>query len=434
MLERLGIRELSDMQREAGDAILQGKQDVLVLSPTGTGKTLAYLLPLVQLIDAQQQEPQALVIVPGRELALQSDRVLKDMGCGLHSAACYGGRTAMEEHRRLKEVRPQIIFGTPGRLNDHLDKGNISPYGIRYLVIDEFDKCLEMGFHDEMARLLKKLPGIRRRILLSATDAEQIPDFVSLGRSVRIDYLRDDEQVNNRVTSYEVKSPVKDKLATLRQLLWDLGDTQSVVFLGFRDAVERVGDYLRHEGFSVSVFHGGMDQKQREDALYKFSNGSTNIFVSTDLGSRGLDIPDIQNIIHYHLPLQEQELVHRVGRTARWDKSGKNFFIVGPEEQMPPFIEGTIERQELTTNNSQPTIPQMATLYIGKGKKDKISKGDIVGFLCKKGGLEPSEIGRIDVTERYAYAAVNREKLQQVLRQTKGEKIKGIKTVVEPVK
>lgn len=434
MLEKLGITELNDMQREAGDAILQGKQDVVVLSPTGTGKTLAYLLPLVQLVDAQQQDPQALVIVPGRELALQSDRVLKDLGSGLHSAACYGGRTAMEEHRRLKEVRPQIIFGTPGRLNDHLDKGNISPYGIRYLVIDEFDKCLEMGFHDEMARLLKKLPGIRRRILLSATDAEQIPDFVSLGRSLRIDYLKDEEQVSGRVTSYEVKSPVKDKLATLRHLLCDLGDTQSVVFLGFRDAVERVGDYLRREGFAVSVFHGGMEQKQREDALYKFSNGSANIFVSTDLGSRGLDIPDIQNIIHYHLPLHEQELVHRVGRTARWDKQGRTFFIVGPEEQMPAFIEGEPVLYEPDADSQTPAAPKMATIYIGKGKKDKISKGDIVGFLCKKGGLEPSEIGRIDVTERYAYAAVNREKLQQVLRQTKGEKIKGVKTVIEPVK
>ena len=347
MLEKLGITALNDMQREAGDAILRGKQDVVVLSPTGTGKTLAYLLPLVELVDARQDVPQALVIVPGRELAMQSDRVLKDLGSGLRSAACYGGRTAMEEHRRLKEVKPQIIFGTPGRLNDHLDKGNISPYAVRYLVIDEFDKCLEMGFHDEMARLLKKLPGVRRHILLSATDADAIPDFVSMGRTQRIDYLSDEEQVNDRVTAYVVKSPVKDKLATLRQLLCSFGDQQTVVFLGFRDAVERVGDYLRREGFAASVFHGGMEQKQREDALYKFSNGSANVFVSTDLGSRGLDIPDIQNIVHYHLPLHEQELVHRVGRTARWDKQGRTFFIVGPEEQLPEFVDCDTEEYSL---------------------------------------------------------------------------------------
>ena len=437
MLEKLGITALNDMQREAGDAILRGKQDVVVLSPTGTGKTLAYLLPLVELVDARQDVPQALVIVPGRELAMQSDRVLKDLGSGLRSAACYGGRTAMEEHRRLKEVKPQIIFGTPGRLNDHLDKGNISPYAVRYLVIDEFDKCLEMGFHDEMARLLKKLPGVRRHILLSATDADAIPDFVSMGRTQRIDYLSDEEQVNDRVTAYVVKSPVKDKLATLRQLLCCFGDQQTVVFLGFRDAVERVGDYLRREGFAASVFHGGMEQKQREDALYKFSNGSANVFVSTDLGSRGLDIPDIQNIVHYHLPLHEQELVHRVGRTARWDKQGRTFFIVGPEEQLPEFVDCDTEEYSLPSLPREGlgvSLPQMATIYIGKGKKDKISKGDIVGFLCKKGGLQPSEIGRIDVMDRYAYVAVSRPRFEQVLRLTKGEKIKGIKTVIEPVK
>jgi Lhr-like helicase len=177
-----------------------------------------------------------------------------------------------------------------------------------------------------------------------------------------------------------------------------------------------------------------MDQKQREDALYKFSNGSANVFVSTDLASRGLDIPDIQNIIHYHLPQNEQELVHRVGRTARWDKEGRAFFVVGPEEHMPEFVDGVIEPYEPSANVHQPTAPRMATVYIGKGKKDKISKGDIVGFLCKKGGLTPVEIGRIDVMDRYAYAAVSRPKLQQVLRQTQGEKIKGIKTVIEPVK
>ena len=436
-LEKLGITQLNDMQQEAHEAILHGQQDVVVLSPTGTGKTLAYLLPLVEMLDANQREPQALVIVPGRELAMQSDRVMRDMGSPLHSAACYGGQTALEEHRRLKGVQPQVIFGTPGRLNDHLDKGNINPYGIRYLVIDEFDKCLEMGFHDEMARLLKKLPGIRRRILLSATDAEQIPDFVALGRTVRIDYLNENEQVNERVTAYVVKSPVKDKLETLRELLLTLGDEQSVVFLSFRDAVERVGDYLRREGFGVSVFHGGMEQKQREDALYKFANGSANIFVSTDLGSRGLDIPDIQNIIHYHLPLHEQELVHRVGRTARWDKLGSTFFIQGPEEQLPDFVEANIEEYplpSLSREGSGVSLPRNATIYIGKGKKDKISKGDIVGFLCKKGGLEPADIGRIDVMDRYAYAAISRPKLEQVLRLTKGEKIKGLKTVIEPVK
>ncbi len=434
ILTKLHINELNDMQNDAFDAILHTDNDVIILSPTGSGKTLAYLLPVSQLADAQSDNVQVLVIVPGRELALQSDTVLKNMGSGLRSCGCYGGRPAMEEHKTLKQVKPQVIFGTPGRLNDHIDKENISPYGIRYVIIDEFDKCLEMGFHDEMARLMKKLPGVRRRILLSATDAEQIPNFVHLARAEKLDYLIEEEQVTERIRLYEVNSPSKDKLDTLNQLLRSFGDSSTIVFLNYRDSVERTADYLRRSGFSASHFHGGMEQKLREDALYKFSNGSSNIFVSTDLASRGLDIPDIDNIVHYHLPQSEDGYIHRVGRTARWESEGRAFFLLGPDEYIPEFVEGDVETFDIPDNLPQPAMPKMATIYIGKGKKDKISKGDIVGYLCKKGGLEPNEIGRIDVKDRYTYAAVMRQKVSQVLKMTRGEKIKGIKTIVEIVK
>lgn len=434
ILEKLHISELNDMQLDSINAILETNNDVVILSPTGTGKTLAYLLPITQLIDASKDAVQAIVIVPGRELALQSDTVLKNMGSGLRSAGCYGGRPAMDEHKTLKQVKPHMVFGTPGRLNDHIDKGNISPYSINCLVIDEFDKCLEMGFHDEMARLIKKLPGIRRRILVSATEAEQIPNFVHLNHAERINYLIDEEQVTDRVTLYEVRSSTKDKLETLTKLLRSLGDSSSIVFLNYRDGVERTADFLRRNGFSVSSFHGGMEQKMREDALYKFSNGSSNIFVSTDLASRGLDIPDIDNIIHYHLPQGEDGYIHRVGRTARWKAEGNAYFILGPEEYIPEFVEGDVEIKEIPEELPEPALPRMATIYIGKGKKDKLSKGDIVGYLCKKGGLESSEIGRIDVKDRYTYAAVIRRKVNQVLKLTQGEKIKGVKTIVEIVK
>ena len=454
ILTKLRITELNEMQQHAAEAILGSDGDVVLLSPTGTGKTLAYLLPLVQSLTPNPSSngegdlvaPQALVITPGRELALQSDNVLKSMGCGLRSMACYGGRPTMDEHRVLKEVRPHIIFGTPGRLNDHLDKENISRYGIRWLVIDEFDKCLEMGFHAEMQKLIKSLPGLKRRILLSATNAEQIPQFVNMAKKgTLIDFLPEEEQTSERVTLYEVRSPQKDKLETLRQLLLGFGDASSIVFLNYRNAVERVSDYLKEQGFTISCFHGGLDQRQREDQLYRFSNGSANVLVATDLASRGLDIPDIQNIIHYHLPESEDGYIHRVGRTARWDASGRTFFILNSEESIPEFI---IDHSPLNIEHYEPPqkmvngqcsmvnvpAPKMATIYIGKGKKDKISKGDIVGFLCKIGGLEPTDIGRIDVKDRYAYVAVRREKLQQVLQQTKGEKIKGIKTIIEQVR
>lgn len=433
ILDKLGI-QLNPMQEETMHAVLHGNKDVVVLSPTGSGKTLAYLMPLVQLIDPKVDEPQLVVVTPGRELALQSTEVLKSMGTGLRTMACYGGRAAMDEHRVMNKVLPQVIFGTLGRLNDHLDKGNFSAEHVKYLVIDEFDKCLEMGFQDEMGRLIASLPYLERHFLLSATEAEEIPRFVHMGRVETIDYRMDEEQVPERIRIYQVKSPQKDKLETLAQLLLSLGDESSIVFLNYRDSVERTNEFLRSRGFATSAFHGGLEQHEREDALYKFSNGSANIFVSTDLGARGLDIPDIDNIIHYHLPECEDSYIHRVGRTARWEAKGKAFFLLGPSEDIPSYVDAEVEDYEIPSDLPAPAKPRMATIYIGKGKKDKISKGDIVGYLCKIGQLQSSEIGKIDVKDRYAYVAVSRTKLKQVLKLTAGQKIKGIKTVIEEVR
>ncbi|MED9898095.1 MAG: DEAD/DEAH box helicase [Prevotella sp.] len=433
ILDKLGI-QLNPMQEETMHAVLHGNKDVVVLSPTGSGKTLAYLMPLVQLIDPKVDEPQLVVVTPGRELALQSTEVLKSMGTGLRTMACYGGRAAMDEHRVMNKVLPQVIFGTPGRLTDHLDKGNFSAEHVKYLVIDEFDKCLEMGFQDEMGRLIASLPYLERHFLLSATEAEEIPRFVHMGRVETIDYRTDEEQVPERIRIYQVKSPQKDKLETLAQLLLSLGDESSIVFLNYRDSVERTNEFLRSRGFATSAFHGGLEQHEREDALYKFSNGSANIFVSTDLGARGLDIPDIDNIIHYHLPECEDSYIHRVGRTARWEATGKAFFLLGPSEDIPSYVDAEVEDYEIPSDLPAPAKPRMATIYIGKGKKDKISKGDIVGYLCKIGQLQSSEIGKIDVKDRYAYVAVSRTKLKQVLKLTAGQKIKGIKTVIEEVR
>ncbi|MBO4485509.1 MAG: DEAD/DEAH box helicase [Prevotella sp.] len=436
ILQRLAISELNTMQEEAMAAILRTHDDVVILSPTGTGKTLAYLLPLVQLIDEDSPSLQVIVVVPGRELAMQSAEVLRSMGCGLHTMAVYGGRPAMDEHRELRKTEPQILFGTPGRLNDHLAKGNISADGVRYLVIDEFDKCLEMGFQNEMAILLSNLPQVKRRVLLSATESEVMPRFVNMGHTQRLDYRQEEEQVSTRVHIYSIESPQNDKLEPLRQLLLERGDESTVVFLNYRESVERVAEYLRKAGFTLSAFHGGLEQKQREDALYRFANGSANIMVCTDLASRGLDIPDIDNIVHYHLPETEQNYVHRIGRTARWDKQGRSFFLLKAGEHIPEYVEEKPTPYHLKhdATDMHPVQPKMVTIYIGKGKRDKISRGDIVGFLCKKGGLQGSDIGKISVEERFTYVAIAREKLHSVLKNTAGEKIKGIKTIIEEVK
>lgn len=434
IMGKLGIEQLNEMQQRSMEAIANGQKDVLVLSPTGSGKTLAYQLPMTRCLDEKVGAVQAVVITPGRELALQSANILNSMGCGLKAVEVYGGRPAMDEHRVMKKVNPHVVFGTPGRLVDHLEKGNINPYGVRMLVIDEFDKCLEMGFLKEMNNLVKLLPGINKRVLLSATESGEIPRFLNMGSVVRIDCRDDNEELESRINIYKVESPEKDKLPTLGRLLCSFGTQSSVVFLNYRNSVDRTADYLHGMGFTLSVMHGGLDQREREDALYKFSNGSANVLVCTDLASRGLDIPKIDNIIHYHLPQREEEYVHRVGRTARWDAMGNTFLLVGPEESVPQFMADEPQAYQIPEGGQKPAEPLMTTIYIGKGKKDKVSKGDILGYLCKKGQLKSGDIGRIDVKERYAYAAIKRGRLDQVLRLTAGERIKGLKTVVEPVK
>lgn len=435
ILGKLGVSDLNDMQKAASDAILHTENDVVVLSPTGSGKTLAYLLPLLQMVDAASPCVQAIVIVPGRELALQSATVMKNMGSGLRCFASYGGRPTMEEHRAIRELQPQVIFATPGRLNDHLDKMNFSSDKVKYLVIDEFDKCLEMGFQAEMEAVIGKLPSVERHILLSATNAEQIPHYLRQQYNVQpvtLDYLGE-QAVAGRVAFFEVRSPEKDKLDTLASLLCTLGDKSCIVFLNYRDSVERTAQFLTERGFSLSFFHGGLDQKERERSLYRFSNGSVNIMVSTDLASRGLDIPEVDAIIHYHLPESKESYVHRVGRTARWEAHGNTFFILGPEEQVPDYVDADIELYAIPESLPKPALSKMVTLYIGKGKMEKISKGDIVGFLCKKGGLKSSDIGRIDVNDRYSYVAIARTAAKSAISRLQGEKIKGVKTVVEEV-
>ena len=430
-LEAMKIVQLNPMQEAAIDAWSEGK-DLVLLSPTGSGKTLAYLLPLLGRLQPDVEGVQAVVLVPSRELALQTEQVFKSMNTSFKAVSCYGGRPAMDEHRTLKGVRPALVIATPGRMNDHLGKGNIDASAIRTLVIDEFDKSLELGFHDEMESVISRLPSLRRRFLLSATDADEIPLFAGVGnQAIRLDFLCEEEQIPSRIRLHVVHSPEKDKLKALGDLRCTLGEEASLVFVNYREAVERVGKYLQSAGISCGMFHGGMEQPDRERALYRFCNGSCHVFVSTDLAARGLDIPHIDNIIHYHLPANEEAYIHRNGRTARWDAEGNAFLLIRSEEKVPEYVRDTPEEYLLPANPPKPKPAKWATIYIGKGKKDKLSKGDIMGFLSKKGGLNRDDVGRIDVKEHYAFVAILRKKLAHTLNLVRGEKIKGMKTLFE---
>ena len=425
-LSKLGISDLNAMQQDTLQTVRKGTS-VVLLSPTGSGKTLAYLLPLLQKLDAKNDNLQALVIVPSRELATQTADVARRICSELRVAACYGGRPAMEEHQQMKGLRPHLVAATPGRLLDHLQKGNLVPDNVQTLVIDEFDKSLELGFREQMQSIISLLPFLKQRILLSATDSEEIPAFVGSKDFVRLNFL--DDESDDRISLRLVKSPEKDKLETLYRLLCTLGTQKSLVFVGYRESVERVGNFLEKQGIQADIFHGGMEQRDRERALYRFMNSSANVLISTDLASRGLDITDVDNIIHYHLPLNEEACTHRNGRTARWDTKGSAYFILGPEESLPEYLTEEVENFALPARVPSPAKPLWVTLYIGKGKKDKISRGDVVGFLTKQGGLESSQIGRIDVLPNWSYVAVERAVSRELLSRIKGLKIKGQKTI-----
>lgn len=433
ILTNLKIEQLNAMQEAAIDTWKEGK-DLILLSPTGSGKTLAYLLPLLQSLKPDAKGVQAIVLVPSRELALQIDQVFKSMNTPFKAVSCYGGRPAMEEHRTIKGVQPSVVIGTPGRMNDHLSKQNIDAETVTTLVIDEFDKCLEFGFQEEMATVIGQLPRLKRRFLLSATDAEEIPQFTGLNKTIKLNFLNTEEQTVQRLHLYKVLSPGKDKLETLYKLLCTLGSRSTLVFCNHRESVERVGKYLQSKKFQCGIFHGGMEQDDRERSLYKFRNGSCHVLISTDLAARGLDIPGIENVVHYHPPVNEEAYTHRNGRTARWEASGNAYLVLHAEERVPEYISEDIETYEFPETLPKPAKPRWATLYIGKGKKDKLNKIDIVGFLYKKGGMAREDVGQVDVKEHYAFVAVRRSKMKQLLTLVRGEKIKGMKTVIEEAK
>ncbi len=432
ILRNLQIEQLTPMQEAAWDAY-QSDNDLVLLSPTGSGKTLAFLLPLVHSLNTDEQGVQAVVLVPSRELALQIETVFKSMNTAFKAMSCYGGRPAMEEHRTMKGINPSVIIGTPGRMNDHLRKQNFDAATVNTLIIDEFDKCLEFGFQDEMSEVIGQLPSLKKRVLLSATDAEEIPQFTGLNRTLKLNYLTS-EGVSGRLNIQKVLSPEKDKLETLYRLLCTLGDSSTLVFVNYRESVERVTNYLKSRKFPCDSFHGGMEQADRERTLYKFRNGSCPVLISTDLAARGLDIPGIDNIIHYHLPVNEEAFTHRNGRTARWEAKGSSYLLLHSEERLPDYIPEDIPVFELLELTPNPAKPRWTTIYIGKGKKDKLNKVDIVGFLYKKGGLTREDVGQVDVKEHYAFVAIRRGKVKQLLNLIQGEKIKGMKTLIEEAK
>ncbi|WP_034892898.1 DEAD/DEAH box helicase [Gillisia sp. Hel_I_29] len=418
ILNKLGIEKLNPMQEEAHQIIAENN-NVVLLSPTGTGKTLAFLLPTLNELDLDLHEVQALILVPSRELAIQIEQVVREMGAGFKANAIYGGRPMSKDKIELSHP-PAILIGTPGRIADHLRKGTFSIDFLETLILDEFDKSLEVGFEDEMTEILEALPNIKKRVLTSATQEIKIPKFAGLKNEVYIDYL---DQGVSKLEIKTVISPEKDKLNTLVDLLNHIGDQPGIIFCNFKDTIQRVSDHLNDKNITHGCFYGGLDQKDRERALIKFRNGTHKLIIATDLAARGIDIPEMKFIIHYQLPLKSQEFTHRNGRTARVDNNGTAYVLKWVKEDLPEFIHPNTKTEELTKNHSSESN-SWKTIFISGGRKDKISKGDIAGLFLKQGNLEKEQLGTIELKQDCAFVSVPSDLAGQLIAKLNNSKLK----------
>jgi len=417
ILAKLNIAALNPMQEEAQLSILSTANTVL-LSPTGTGKTVAFLLPTIAGLNINSENIQLLILVPSRELAIQIEQVIREMGTGYKVNAVYGGRPFSKDKVELAHT-PAILVGTPGRIADHLRRETFLVEDINTLVLDEFDKSLEVGFEKEMIEILSLLPSIKKRVLTSATQDMDIPKFVGLKNEIVIDYL--DTQTSN-LEIKKVVSPDKNKLQTLVDLLHHIGNKPGIIFCNFKDTINYVSDFLDKNSIPHGTFYGGLEQKDRERALIKFRNGTHQIIIATDLAARGLDIPELNFIIHYQLPLKAEEFTHRNGRTARMNAQGTAYVLQWEDEYLPEFI--TTSQIEKLSNNTTTIKSDWETLFISGGRKDKISKGDIAGLFFKQGNLERNELGVIELKQDCAFVAVPKSKVNVIIEKTNNTRLK----------
>lgn len=406
----------------------ENNQDVVLLSPTGSGKTLAFLFPVLRNLKKNTPGIQTLILIPSRELGLQIEQVFKSMGTDFKVSVCYGGHDKKIEVNNLIQA-PAILIGTPGRIVYHLRNNNFDPKTIKTLVLDEFDKALELGFHKDMEFISNSLKNISQRILTSATAMDEIPEFTGLKNEKVVDFLKLAEAKPD-IQLKKVMTISEEKLDTLFNLICKIGNKRTLIFCNHREAVDRISELLREKGIDRETFHGGMEQDERERALLKFKNDSARILITTDLASRGLDVPEVESIVHYQLPYQEDAFIHRNGRTARMNAKGFVYLIMTAEENFP-FIKNDTPEESVAGFTNVLEKPHFQTVYISAGKKDKVNKVDIVGYLLKKGELQKEDVGLIEVKDTTSYVAVSRNKVSDLLKKLANEKLKGKKVKME---
>lgn len=421
ILKNLGFTELNDMQKSTMEAA-QNNDNLLLLAPTGSGKTVAYLLSILPRI-TKKEGVQVLILVPTRELVLQVESVLKQMKTGWKINVAYGGHPFSVERKNFSHP-PEILIGTPGRVQDHMERETIDASCIEQVVFDEFDKSLELGFSKQMEFIRKELVNVKRQLLVSATQRIEVPEYLNLTNPHTLDF---GEEESIDLTLKQMLVSKEEKPEGLIRLINTLEDNENaLVFVNHRDACDRIAEFLNIYKISYSIFHGGLEQDQRELELTKFRNGSSRILIATDIASRGIDIPELDYVIHYQIPPQETVFTHRNGRTARMKATGTAVIIRSQLDNLPKYLDEEPENIELKeAKELSPT--SWVTIYVGKGKKDKVNKVDIVGFFLQFDFMDKSDIGLIEMKDYAAYIAIRRSKYQELLKASKDKKMKNKK-------
>ncbi|RKS87583.1 ATP-dependent RNA helicase DbpA [Orbus hercynius] len=434
-LQAMQYSEMTPIQALALPAILAGN-DIIAKAKTGSGKTAAFGLGVLNALQGDNYAIQALVICPTRELAEQVANELRRLARLMSNikilTLCGGSPIAQQSHSL--EHGAHIIVGTPGRLVDHLQKQTLKLNQLRFLVLDEADRMLDMGFEEDITRIIAQLPKQRQTLLFSATYLE---DIAKISQKIQhnAEFIAVDE-VNNQIAQYFYEVDESRRVATLAKLLAEHRPNSAIIFCNTKQACQEVEQDLNRLGFSVIALHGDLEQRDREQVLLQFTNQSKAILVATDVAARGLDIKALDLVINYHVSYDPQVHVHRVGRTGRAGQIGLALTLVAANEmpranQLEQALEMKLDWQPLGNLNydkSAIVVPQMQTLVLTIGRKNKIRPGDILGALTKDAGLDGSVIGKIIITELYSYVAINKKAINKALNYFKQGKIKG-KTV-----
>ena len=441
-LDALGYSAMTPIQAQALPAILE-RRDVIAQAPTGSGKTAAFGLGVLQAIDPEAVRTQALVLCPTRELADQVGKQLRRIATGIAnlklSVLC-GGIPLGPQLASLGHA-PHVVVGTPGRIQELVRKKALQLDGVRTLVLDEADRMLDMGFEEPIRDIVKRLSKDRQTLLFSATFPDAIRTLATTMSRDPVEVSVDGGSEPATIEQLFFEAEHGRKAPLLAALLLRYQPESCVVFCNTRrDTGELVGS-LAHYGFTALALHGDMEQRDRDEILVRFANRSCTVLVASDVAARGLDVEDIGAVVNYELPSDPDTYVHRIGRTGRAGRNGLALSLVTPRE-MPRAQ--TIEQQQgkpLRWEQAAPlsgkprTVPQpaMATLRIDAGRTDKLRPGDIVGALTGEAGLHKEAIGKIDVYATRSYVAIARVRAEQALARLRAGKIKGRKFRVNPL-